>query len=198
MGKATARRIDPMIAQADIPAAQMARGEYDIAAVPNPHGEVYVNGALKQHRAVRKVPHYQTLYRAGTIDRQTYNVLDWYAARLSLAESGMFGCALSGEVGNRRAAGSVSIDHAAMQARFDVKWAAGEIGQGLFEVFDAVMRDELTFVEIARRACAHRHVRASVRTERRNQQRAFLKASKRLVDAVAGRFGIRGLRVAEG
>lgn len=165
MGKATAKKknrgqrtpaagnVHPLIGQALANGAQLDRGKFEVAQVANPHGEVIVRGEVRQHKAVRRVPHFETLYRSKVIDRHVFVCLEWYAERLALAQSGMFKCGLDTSGGAGGSAQShVPTTQAAMEARSDVNWARGLIPDNdLRQVFDGVMQDEATFAELGER-----------------------------------------------
>ncbi len=91
---APVRPLHPMIVQADIPAAQQARAVYEVADVANPYGEVMVGGELRRHKAVRRVAHFETLFRARVFDVSVFRVLAWYDHQLARAAGGMYKCGL--------------------------------------------------------------------------------------------------------
>ena len=161
MGKATGKgkrgapksapkaRLHPVVEQArnaGLPDAQLQRFTHVVALVPNPYGEVTVQGEIRQHKACRRLPHFETLYRSKVIDYPTYAVLDWYSGRLGLAHAGLFksGLDVSGSGG-----GSVFSHNpksvASVEARADVDWALGFVPAGLHAVLDGVMLEGETF-----------------------------------------------------
>lgn len=122
--------------------ARLTHADYEVAAVPNPHGEVVIRGELRRHKAVRRVPRFETLYRSKVIDDTVFACLTWYAARLAVAQGGLFrsGLDVSG-AGGGCAFHHIPTTQAAMEARADVDWARRFIppGGGLRDVFDGVM-----------------------------------------------------------
>ena len=165
MGKANAKKknknrrvsagggnIHPLIQQAASNGARLDRGVYEVASVGNPYGEVMVRGEIRRHKAVRKVPHFETLYRSKVIDRTVFVCLEWYADRFGLAQSGMFKCGLdvSGS-GGGSAFTHIPTTQAAMEARSDVDWARGFIPNDLLPVFDGVMEGEDSFTTLGAR-----------------------------------------------
>jgi hypothetical protein len=197
MGKATAAKkskakrpaagnVHPLIVQAAINGAKLDRGAFEVAQVPNPHGEVVVRGEVRRHKAVRRVPHFETLYRSKVIDRHVFVCLEWYAERLALAQSGMFKCGLdvSGS-GGGTAHSHVPTTQAAMEARSDVAWARGFVpDDDLRLVFDGVMELEETFVQIGAR------VYAGMSSDRgkRKASSAFKLAANHLLKGVGHRL----------
>ncbi len=167
MGKATGRRgraarkpapaarMHPVVEQArnaGMPDAQFQRFVHVVAPVPNPYGEVTVQGEIRQHKACRRVPHFETLYRSRVIDYPTYAALDWYAGRLGLAHSGLFKSCLdvSGSGG-----GSV-FSHgpksaASVEARSDIDWALRFVPADLHAVLNGVVLDGETFEALGSR-----------------------------------------------
>jgi hypothetical protein len=122
------------------------------------------------------MPQYELLYRRGVIDARQRAVLAWYDLRLAEANSGMFRNPLAAHDGGGAPGAGIPINQMALDASREVDWARAAImavhsGNAVISVLDAVMRDELTFVEAARRECARRHVRASVSRERRRWPR---------------------------
>lgn len=163
MGKATAKKknkgkrgsagignVHPLIAQAASNGARLDRGTYEVTPVQNPYGEVVIRGEVRRHKAVRRVPHFETLYRSKVIDKAVFVCLEWFADRLALAQSGMFKCGLdvSGS-GGGSAFTHIPTTQAAMEARSDVDWARGYIPNDLLPVFDGVM-DGGTFETVGR------------------------------------------------
>lgn len=147
-------RLHPVIAQADIPPAQARRMVYAVAKVPNPLGEVTVQGDIRQHKACRRVPQYETLFRSRVIDEAAFVVLGWYADRLGLAMSGLFkSCLNNGGSGGGSAFSHTPASVASPEARADIDWARSFMRPGLLPVFDGVMVDEESFAAIGRRLC---------------------------------------------
>lgn len=133
--------LHPILAQAMSSGARLVHGQYEVAEVQNPYGEVVIRGEMRRHKAVRRVPHFETLYRSKVIDRTVFACLEWYADRLALAQSGLIKCGLniSGSVGGS-AFHHIPTAQAAMEARSDVDWARGFIPDNdLRRVFDGVM-----------------------------------------------------------
>ncbi len=133
--------LHPVIQQALGNGAQLERGSFEVASVENPLGEVIIRGELRRHKAVRRVPRFETLYRTKVIDRTVFVCLEWYWQRLGLAQSGLVKCQLdtSGR-GGGAISNHVGRGEAAMAARSDVTWARGYIPDNdLRRVFDGVM-----------------------------------------------------------
>jgi hypothetical protein len=137
------------------------------------------------------------LYRRHVIDHRTRAVLAWYDERLATANIGMIRNPLGDQNGGGGSAGAgIPLNQTALDASRDVDWARAQIiaaaapqqARAVIDVFDAVMRDELTFIEAARRECANRHIRASVSRERAAMSRLFVLAAKTLTEAYERRF----------
>ena len=167
MGKATGKgkrgaahvapkvRLHPVVQQArnaGLPDVQLERFTHVVALVPNPYGEVTVKGDIRQHKACKRVPRFETLYRSKVIDYPTYAALEWYDGRLALAHSGLFKCGLdvSGG-GGGNGFGHAMKTVASVEARADVAWALGFVPGHLHAVLDGVMVDGETFEQIGRR-----------------------------------------------
>lgn len=131
----------PVLAQAIGNGARLERGEYEVAEVQNPYGEVIIRGEMRRHKAVRRIPHFETLYRSKVIDRTVFACLEWYSERLGLAQSGLFKCGLdTSGTGGGSAFHHIPTTQAAMEARSDVDWARRFIPDNdLRAVFDGVM-----------------------------------------------------------
>lgn len=136
---------DVIVATA-MPEAQLLRFVHVVDTVPNPYGEVTVRGEIRQHKACRRLAHYQSLYRAKVIDQPTYAVLDWYAGRLAVAYSGLFrsSLAVSGLAGGS-VFSHVPATAASLQARVEVAWALSFVPPDLHAVLNAVMLEDATF-----------------------------------------------------
>ncbi|WOF43783.1 hypothetical protein KNJ79_02125 [Sphingopyxis indica] len=185
-GEPMAGNVHPLIAQAKGNGARLDRGEYEVTTVANPYGkEVVVRDQVHRHKAVRRVPHFETLYRAKVIDRQQFLCLEWYADRAELAQSGLIRCGLdvSGS-GGGSVHSHVPASEAALWARRDVDWARGLIPRDCLAAFDSVMVDGVSFIESARRLCAGRYVRVSVRRQRQIEREQFVRAAKALTIGV--------------
>lgn len=133
--------VHPVIARAMANGALLNRGEFEVVQVVNPDGEVIIRGEVRRHKAVRRVPHFETLYRSKVIDRTVFACLEWYSERLGLAQSGLIKCGLdtSGS-GGGSAFHHVPTTQAAMEARSDVDWARRFVPDNdLRRVFDGVM-----------------------------------------------------------
>lgn len=131
----------PVLQRAISNGARLDRGKYEVAEVQNPYGEVIIRGEMRRHKAVLRIPHFETLYRSKVIDRTVFTCLEWYAERLGLAQSGLIKCGLdvSGS-GGGSAFHHIPTTQAAMEARSDVDWARGFIPDNdLRAVFDGVM-----------------------------------------------------------
>ncbi|WP_066526656.1 hypothetical protein [Erythrobacter sp. CCH5-A1] len=140
-GANTAGNMHPVLKQAISNGARLDRGSYEVAEVQNPYGEVIIRGEIRRHKAVRRVPRFETLYRSKVIDRTVFACLEWYADRLAMAQSGLIKCGLdvSGS-GGGSAFHHIPTTQAAMEARSDVDWARGFIPDNdLRQVFDGVM-----------------------------------------------------------
>lgn len=142
--------IHPILQQAISNGARLDRGTYEVAEVQNPYGEVIIRGEMRRHKAVRRVPHFETLYRSKVIDRTVFTCLEWYSDRLGLAQSGLIKCGLDvSGTGGGSAFHHIPTTQAAMEARSDVQWARGFIPDNdLRAVFDGVMEDGDTFEAI--------------------------------------------------
>lgn len=202
--KAAARKIplaSDLAVQAASNGAHLHTGRFAEATVPNPLGEVVVNGAPRQHRALRRVRPYAALYHAGTIGRAEMAALEWFDDQAARAESGMVRCALGamGQGGGGGESGAaLPISDMVLRAASEVAWAHGVIGADLLPVFTAVMQDELTLIDAARRQCAGRYLRVSVRHRRRQLARDFKAAAARLAAALQDRDGARPGRIRVG
>lgn len=154
--------IHPILQQAISNGARLDRGTYEVADVQNPYGEVIIRGELRRHKAVRRIPHFETLYRSKVIDRAVFTCLEWYSDRLGLAQSGLIKCGLDvSGTGGGSAFHHIPTTQAAMEARSDVDWARGFIPDNdLRAVFDGVMDDGDTFeaigVRVYPKVCADR------------------------------------------
>lgn len=177
--------VHPLIVQAASNGAQLHRGAYEVAPVPNPYGEVKTrDGDVARHKAVRRVPHFETLYRSKVIDRPVFACLEWYADRAELAQSGLIKCGLDVSGGGGAATSHVPINEMAAWARRDVDWARGLIPRDCLSAFDSVMVDGVSFIESARRIVAQRYVRTSVERQRRVARQQFVKAAMALAEGV--------------
>lgn len=138
-------RVPEVIVQAGLTPEQAARFVHTVATVPNPLGEVTVQGDIRRHKACRRVPQFETLYRSRVIDDAAFIVLGWYAGRLGLGVAGLFKSCL--DMTGR------TVVHAPsrVDARDDLDWARAHILPGLLPVFDGVMHDDESFAAIARR-----------------------------------------------
>lgn len=147
-----AKPLHPVMQQAISNGARLEHGLFEVTPVPNPHGEVVVRGEIRPHEAVRRVPRFETLYRSRVIDRVVFTVLEWYAARLALAKSGLYRSALdtTGRGGGSPFA-HLPAGAAAISAREDIDWARGFIPADLRAAFDGVMEQEESFAAIAAR-----------------------------------------------
>lgn len=178
--------VHPLIVQADVPREQRERAAYEVSMVPNPYGEVIVNNEPVRHKAVRRVPVFETLYRSKVIDRPLFLCLEWYAANAELAVSGLIKCGLdvSGGGSGRTSAGLHTASEASVMARSNIDWARRLIPPQYLAAFDDVMIDGNSFIESARRLCAGRHVRVSVRRQRQVAREQFVKAAEALTEGV--------------
>ena len=180
----------PMIAAAGMTPEQRARARYEVAHVTNPMGEVIIRGELKRHKAVRRVPHFETLYRARVIDRHVFACLEWYAARAALASAGMFKCGLNTAGGSGGSAAThIPTTELTMMARSDLDWADSFIPADLLPAFRGVMVDGDNFEIVGRAIWPD----LSIDTARRRASSAFKIAANRLLlgigDKVIGRAG---------
>lgn len=202
MGKATKRKhhgksaargastghVHPLILQADLTREQAQRSAYEVAHVPNPYGEVIVRDDVARHKAVRRVPHFETLYRSKVIDRPTFACLEWYAERLEFANSGLIRCGLDTSGGGGAATSHVPINEAAAWARRDVDWARGLIPRDCLTAFDSVMTDGVSFIESARRIVAQGYSRLGVTRQRQIGREQFVRAASALTRGVLPRI----------
>lgn len=132
----------PLMVRAISNGAQLSHADYEVAAVPNPYGEVVIGGEMRRHKAVRRVPRFETLYRSKVIDDTVFACLAWYARRLAVAQGGLIRCGLDvSGAGGGSAFHHIPTTQITMEARADVDWARGFIpaGGGLRDVFDGVM-----------------------------------------------------------
>jgi hypothetical protein len=173
----------PAIAAVDMPAAQAERFRHEVKAVPNPTGEVTIKGEIRQHKACRRVPIWQSLGGTKGIDKPVMLALEWYDERLGLAYSGLFKCGLdtSGSGGSHFSHVPASV--AAVDARADVDFAHGFIPPDLCIILDRVMVDGETFEQIGARMWPTQ----SERTQRRKASTSFRLAANYLLLGV-GRF----------
>ena len=176
-----------MIVQADIPAAQQARAVYEVADVANPYGEVMVGGELRRHKAVRRVAHFETLFRARVFDVSVFRVLAWYDHQLARAAGGMYKCGLDVSGGGSGAGHGVTTAEAAMQARSCVAWARNTIPADLLPAFDGVMDGE-TFEQVGARVYGHLCLDRS----KRRASSAFRLAANHLLLGVGHLLGVGG------
>lgn len=175
--------LHPVIQQALGNGAQLERGSFEVALVENPYGEVFIRGELRRHKAVRRVPHFETLYRSKVIDRTVFACLEWYAGRLALAQSGLIKCGLDVSGSGGAAFSHSAVSEAAMDARSDVAWARGYVPDNdLRRVFDAVMEQGETFEEAGARVYAHVHPDRA----KRKASTAFKLAANHLLAGVGG------------
>lgn len=175
----------PAMVSAVANGARLERGTFEVAKVANPLGEFIVRGDVRRHAAVRRVPQFETLARLGVINREQADCLAWYAARRSLAQSGLFKCGLDVSGGGSPSM-HIPTTEAAAAARSDVDWARGYIEPQCLPVFDAVMDDDASFIEHARREAAGRYVRVSVRRARLLARDLFARAAAQLAAGVKG------------
>ncbi len=140
-GAGNVGNMHPVVQQAISNGARLDRGQFTVADVENPYGEVIIRGELRRHKAVRRIPHFETLYRSKVIDRTVFACLEWYSDRLSLAQSGLIKCGLDTSGGGGGSAlHHIPTTQVAMEARSDVDWARGFIPDNdLRKVFDGVM-----------------------------------------------------------
>lgn len=180
--------VHPMIAQAAGNGAQLDRGGYEVVPVPNPYGEVVIRDELVRHKAVRRVPHFETLYRTKVIDRQGFACLEWYAERAELAQSGLIKSALDvsgcgGSVHSHSPSNEVAV-----WAQKDVDWARRLIPADCLAAFDSVMLDGVSFIESARRIVAQGYSKTSVERQRKVTRELFVKATIALTRGVLPRI----------
>lgn len=193
--RAPVKAAHPMVAQADIPAAQRARRAYEVAKVPNPLGEAVIGGEVRQHKVVRVKPAFRELFERRVFDRVKVlgyaspvalimAALEWYDQRLDVAQSGMVRCGIA-EAGSGGGGDGLAMPTslAAMEARSDVAWVRGLIPAELLAAFDAVMIEQERFAETARRQCAHRYVRVSVERQRKRLAEQFNQAAAIFAEA---------------
>lgn len=145
--------IHPLIAQANITAEQCGRYQHVVAEVANPYGEVMQRGEFRRHKAVKRLPHFEALFRAKVFDRTVFTALQWYDEQYSAAAAGMFKCGLD-VAGGGSSSSHIPTSEMAMQARSNVEWALDFIPPALRPVFIAVMHEDETFDEAGRRLFA--------------------------------------------
>jgi hypothetical protein len=145
LASASAVRLPDVIAQASLTPEQAARFDHVVSKVSNPLGEVTIAGDIRQHKACRRVPQFETLWRAKVIDDAAFIVLGWYWRRLGKGGSGLFKSCLD-MTGGRAVHTPSGID-----ARDDIDWARSFVRPGLLPVLDGVMADEESFADVARR-----------------------------------------------
>lgn len=191
--------LDPVMQQALANGAQLSRGEYEVVSVPNPYGEVMKDGNPVPQRSVKRKPQYELLRSRGVITKQQAGILEWYAERLALAGSGMVKNALAGNGGGSAGVG-IPISEARMDALRDIDWVRGIIevcdGEGddgirarsMLEVFDAVMAEEVSFKEIAKRPSARRYVLGRTRDRSSLVSKMFAEAVQKVKKAYDKRF----------
>lgn len=146
-GSAGLGNMHPIMKQAISNGARLDDGTFEVVGVANPYGEVIIRGEVRRHKAVRRVPHFETLFRSKLIDQSAFAALSWYADRLSLSQSGLIKCGLdvSGS-GGGNAFHHIPTTQAALEARSDVRWARGFLqGADVIRVFDGVMDGGATF-----------------------------------------------------
>ncbi|MEP2103078.1 MAG: hypothetical protein ABJP02_04960 [Parasphingorhabdus sp.] len=184
--------VHPLIVQADIPAVQGKRYDHKVDSVPNPHGEVVVRGKLRQHKAVRRVAHFETLYRSKVFDHNVFKVLEWYDEKQSLAASGLIKCGIDNSGGGIGTAHPhITTNLAAMEARSDIDWARSFIPPDLLPAFDGVMVDGDTFEAIGRGVYAS----VSVDRARRKASSAFKIAANYLLAGIGPRVGVHDIEL---
>lgn len=146
--RAKVAAVDPLIALAKSNGANLKDGSFAVVETANPYGEVIIRGEIRRHKAVRRVPTYETLHKRGKIDRATLVCLEWFADRLSLAHSGLIRCGLNVSGGGSPTS-HIPTTEAAMIARSDVDWAREFIRDlQARAVFDCVMSDGHTFERV--------------------------------------------------
>lgn len=195
--KAAQRRavVDPVIEQARSNGAKLERGEFEVVPVPNPHGEVLKDGAPVRHYSIKRKPQFELLRSRRVITDKQAEILAWYADRRALAESGMIRNPL-GSTGGGGAGVGLPITEARMGAVHDIEWAraavfgnGGQLGTALLEAFDAVMIDEISFVEAVRRRRAKRYVLGLSLRKRQDKMRdLFVQAVECIHEAYAERW----------
>ena len=175
--------VHPLIAQAKASGANLADGTFEVAEVVNPYGEVIIRGEVRRHKAVRRVPTYETLHKRGKIDRQAFVCLEWFADRLALAHSGLIRCGLNVTGGGSTGA-TIPTTEAAMIARSDVAWARAFIRDTEARaVFDCVMSDGHTFERVG----ALVFPSLSLDTAKRKASRLFHVAAKALREGIGSK-----------
>lgn len=171
-----------------MPVAQQKAFTHEPADVANPYRTVDEIGVSRAHKACRRVPHFETLYRSKVIDKTVFVVLEWYAARLELAQSGLYKSCLDLSGGGGTAASHVPVSHAAMDALFDVSWAASCVPPDLLPILDAVVGEGLSFAELGRRF----YPSLSVDRAKRKASLVFKLAANYLLIGCGRRVGVLG------
>lgn len=174
--------IHPLIAQANITAEQSGRYHHVVAEVANPYGEVVQRGEFRRHKAVKRLPHFEALFRAKVFDRTVFTALEWYDEQQGAAAAGMFKCGLAGGGGGGSSSSHIPTSEMAMQARSNVEWALDFIPPALRPVFVAVMHDDETFEEAGRRLFAN----LSTDRARRRVSTEFKLAANHLLLGIGG------------
>lgn len=180
--------VHPLIAQAAGNGAQLDRGGYEVVPVPNPYGEVVIRDELVRHKAVRRVPHFETLYRSKVIDRQQFACLEWYAERAELAQSGLIKSALDVSGAGGSVHSHSPSNEVAVWAQKDVDWARSLIPADCLAAFDSVMLDGVSFIESARRIVSQGYSRTSVERQRKIAREQFGRAAAALTCGVLPRI----------
>jgi hypothetical protein len=187
--KTVATNVHPLIVTAVSNGAKLDRGTYEVAKAPNPYGEIIIRGEVRAHKVVRRVPQHELLYRHRIIDRRLFVALEWYFGRLGMAEAGMIKSGLNiGNSGGGSAQTHIPTSEAAIAARSDIRWAQSAISTAHITAFLAVMHEQESFIECARRLHAKRYVRVSVERARRNLKDQFVKAATAMADHIAPRL----------
>lgn len=122
-GSAT-RPPHPLMVQADITPEQRARFAHEVAALPNPHGEVVQAGRIKGHQGVRRVPGWRVIAGRPGVSTDVIEVLAKLAEWLDTAEAGIVKSGLD-FTGGGSAASYVPFSEVRVFARDQAEWALG-------------------------------------------------------------------------
>lgn len=116
-------KVHPMVAAADIPAAQRARATYEVAAVPNPYGEFVQGGKITRHKVVRRVAGWRIIAVRPGVSQEVLDLLDTLAMHLETAEAGIVKSSLNFAGGGGSAACHIPFSEVRVRARDAADWA---------------------------------------------------------------------------
>lgn len=182
---------DPLLLQADIPQAQRRSRDYEIVRLAeDPNGDVIVRGEVKRHEAVRIRPAWREMLARGVFKGARYEgrpvpvrhieaALEWYSGRLTLSGAYSVKSALdfTGGGGTGGPRSHVPTTEVALQAQDDIRLARSAISSSCLPVFHAVMHEDVSLIESARRSLAGRYTRASLNRMRAKLSDQFVMAA---------------------